>query len=117
MSTSRHYTDYFKTDAVRYIKEHPDMTMKQAAEHLGIPKETLYGWVKIKRRKSSGGEAALRRNCITTCSLIDESEFVDLLFLCCPVESVCLLYRQKEDFIKVPYDPKDEDYLKKIKSE
>ena len=28
------------------------------------------------------------------------------------VETVCCLYHQKKDFIKVPYDPKDEEYLK-----
>ena len=31
------------------------------------------------------------------------------------VESVCCLYRQKKDYISVPYEPKDADYLKMIK--
>ena len=30
-------------------------------------------------------------------------------------ETVCCLYRQKKDFISVPYEPKDAEYLKKIK--
>ncbi len=29
-------------------------------------------------------------------------------------ETVCLLYHQKKDFISVPYEPKDAEYLKKI---
>ena len=29
------------------------------------------------------------------------------------VETVCLLYHQKKDFIFVPYEPKDAEYLKK----
>lgn len=28
-------------------------------------------------------------------------------------ETVCLLYHQKKDFISVPYEPKNADYLKK----
>ena len=30
------------------------------------------------------------------------------------VEAVCCLYRQKKDFISVPYEPKDADHLKKV---
>ncbi|MBP5154841.1 MAG: 23S rRNA (uracil(1939)-C(5))-methyltransferase RlmD, partial [Lachnospiraceae bacterium] len=30
------------------------------------------------------------------------------------VETVCLLYHQKKDFIYVPYEPKDAEYLKNI---
>ena len=29
------------------------------------------------------------------------------------VETVCCLYHQKKDFILVPYEPKDAEYLKK----
>ena len=31
------------------------------------------------------------------------------------VETVCCLYHQKNDFISVPYEPKDADYLKQLK--
>lgn len=31
------------------------------------------------------------------------------------VETVCLLYRQKKDFISVPYEPKDAEYLRQNK--
>ena len=30
------------------------------------------------------------------------------------VETVCLLYHQKKDFISVPYEPQDADYLEII---
>ena len=33
------------------------------------------------------------------------------------VETVCCLYRQKKDFISVPYEPIDDDYLKQQKKE
>ena len=28
------------------------------------------------------------------------------------METVCCLYQQKKDFISVPYEPKNDDYLK-----
>lgn len=58
MSTIRRYTDDFKKDAIRYVEEHPDMPTHQAADYLGMPKETLYGWVKVYRRKIRDGSAA-----------------------------------------------------------
>ncbi|MBO4705195.1 MAG: transposase [Spirochaetaceae bacterium] len=58
MSTIRRYTKDFKNDAIQYVEAHPDMPMEQAAEHLGMPKETLYGWVKAYRRKLRGNEIA-----------------------------------------------------------
>lgn len=57
MSTIRRYTEDFKQDAIKYVESHPNMTMQQAAEYLGMPKETLYGWVKAYRRKLRNGEA------------------------------------------------------------
>ena len=58
MTTIRRYTDDFKKDAVQYVEAHPGMTLQQAADYLGTPKETLYGWVKAHRRKLRDGEAA-----------------------------------------------------------
>lgn len=57
MSTIRRYTEDFKQDAIKYVESHPNMSMQQAAEYLGMPKETLYGWVKAYRRKLRNGEA------------------------------------------------------------
>lgn len=45
------YTAEFKRDAVRYVKEHKELTTHEAAENLGVPYNTLYGWVKEDRRK------------------------------------------------------------------
>ena len=59
MSTIRRYTKDFKQDAIKYVEEHPDITMQQAAEYLGMPKETLYGWVKAYRRKLRDGDTAI----------------------------------------------------------
>ena len=33
------------------------------------------------------------------------------------IETVCCLYHQKKDFISVPYEPKNTDYLKKDESD
>ena len=41
MSTIRRYTDDFKRDAIRYVEEHPDVPLQQAAEYLAMPKDTL----------------------------------------------------------------------------
>ena len=48
----RTYTDDFKRDALDYVKNHSDLSYKAVAERLGVPKETLYGWIKKERRKS-----------------------------------------------------------------
>ena len=58
MTTLRRYSNDFKRDAVQYVEEHPDMTMQQAADYLGMPKETLYGWIKAYRRKLRDGDEA-----------------------------------------------------------
>ncbi len=49
---ARTYTAEFKRDAVRYVKEHKELTNHEAAENLGVPYHTLYGWVKEDRRKN-----------------------------------------------------------------
>ena len=37
----------------------------------------------------------------------------DIIFIAAThVETVCLLYHQKKDFISAPYEPKDAEYLK-----
>jgi len=50
MSTIRHYTEDIKQDATKYVESHHNMTMQQAVEYLGLPKETLYGWDKAYRK-------------------------------------------------------------------
>ena len=45
------YTDDFRRDALNYVKTHPELSCKEVAERLGMPKETLYGWVRKDRRQ------------------------------------------------------------------
>lgn len=46
------YSPDFRKDAVRYAKEHTELTNREAAENLGVPYHTLYGWIKDERRKA-----------------------------------------------------------------
>lgn len=46
------YTDDFKRDALDYVKNHPDLSCKAVAERLGMPTETLYGWIRKERRRN-----------------------------------------------------------------
>ena len=56
MATPKRYTADFKNDAVKYVESHPEMTVFQISKHLGIPKDTLYSWVKAARRKQNGAD-------------------------------------------------------------
>lgn len=50
----RQYEKQFKEDAVQYVLDHPEMDKRQAAEHLNVPYDTLYGWYKRRRREERG---------------------------------------------------------------
>ena len=39
----------FKEDAVRYRKDHPELTVQKAAENLGISESALKNWMKAAR--------------------------------------------------------------------
>lgn len=56
MGRLRRYTKEFKEDAVKYVEAHPEMKIQAVADYLGIPKETLYDWVKTYRRQLRAGE-------------------------------------------------------------
>lgn len=47
MGTGRHYDEKFKLQAIKLAKE---TGIKKAAEELGIPKNTLGGWVSKARK-------------------------------------------------------------------
>lgn len=72
--TIRRYSNDFKHDAVQYVESHPDMSLQDAADNLGMPKETLYGWVKAYRRKLRAGESEPIKGNLTD----DEKEIIRL---------------------------------------
>lgn len=44
---AKQYTEEFKKDAVRYWREHPELSIGKCAENLGIGKSTLSQWGKL----------------------------------------------------------------------
>ena len=46
---------------------------------------------------------------------IERIQCVDMFCLTGDVETVCCLYHQKKDFISVPYEPQNTDYLQQLK--
>ena len=53
---ARTYTPEFKEDAVRYCVDHPELDNHQKADYLGVPYNTLYGWIKAYNRKLRAGD-------------------------------------------------------------
>lgn len=43
---SKQYDEEFKESAVKYYKEHSELSFKKCSENLGIASSTLAGWVK-----------------------------------------------------------------------
>lgn len=58
MSQGSRYSQQFKEDAVRYRKDHPDLSLKQAALNLGVSDSALKSWIKVA--KESGGTVETR---------------------------------------------------------
>lgn len=52
MSQGSTYSQQFKEDAVRYRKDHPDMSLKQAATNLGVSDSALKSWIKVAKESS-----------------------------------------------------------------
>ena len=49
MAKGTQYSKQFKEDAVRYRKDHPELTVQKAAETLGISESALKNWMKAAR--------------------------------------------------------------------
>lgn len=49
MAKGTQYSKQFKEDAVRYRKDHPELTVQKAAENLGISESALKNWMKTAR--------------------------------------------------------------------
>lgn len=45
----KQHTKQFKLDAVKYVKEHPDLTQTECAKNLGIGVSTLGKWLALYR--------------------------------------------------------------------
>ena len=58
MTKAKQHDKQFKLDAVRYRKEHPDLTLEQCAKNLGIGVSTLSHW--SKQYKDSNGDIPVR---------------------------------------------------------
>ncbi len=54
---SRQYEKEFKENAVQYHHDHPELTIKECAEKLGVPYDTYHGWLNSYKYK---GENAFR---------------------------------------------------------
>lgn len=46
MSKGKQYSQQFKEDAVRYRKDHPELTIRKVADNLGISESALKSWMK-----------------------------------------------------------------------
>ena len=49
MAKGRSFTKEFKEDAVRYRKEHPELTLQQAASNLGISMSAVRDTIRYGR--------------------------------------------------------------------
>lgn len=43
------YTTQFKQDAVNYVHDHPELSVRQCADNLGVNPHTLHGWLRKVR--------------------------------------------------------------------
>ena len=50
---ARYYSQEFKQDALQYKKDHPELDNHQIADYLGVPYGTLYGWIKLERKREN----------------------------------------------------------------
>lgn len=58
MAKGTAYTQQFKEDAVRYKKEHPELSYQAAASNLNVSISALKSW--IKKAKENDGEVPTR---------------------------------------------------------
>lgn len=49
MAKGTNYTQQFKEDAVQYRKDHPELTLRKAAENLGISESALKSWTRLSK--------------------------------------------------------------------
>lgn len=49
MARGTQYSQQFKEDAVKYRKDHPELTLSQTAKNLGISESALKNWIKVSK--------------------------------------------------------------------
>lgn len=49
MAKGTQFSQQFKEDAVRYRNEHPEISLRKAAENLGISESALKTWIKAAK--------------------------------------------------------------------
>lgn len=52
--TRKVFDNEFRNSAVRYVQDHNELTMKEAANNLGVGKSTLSRWVSEARNSNEG---------------------------------------------------------------
>ena len=60
MAKGTQYSKQFKEDAVRYRKDHPELTVQKAAENLGISESALKNWMKAGNYSSDEAKEIAR---------------------------------------------------------
>lgn len=48
------FDNEFRNNAVRYVHEHKELTMREAADNLGVGKSTLARWISEAKNSSEG---------------------------------------------------------------
>lgn len=49
MSQGSRYSQQFKEDAVRYRKDHSELSLKQAVTNLGVSDSALKSWIRVAK--------------------------------------------------------------------
>ena len=49
MAKGTQYSQQFKEDAVRYREDHPELTIRKAADNLGVSESALKSWIKASK--------------------------------------------------------------------
>lgn len=52
--TRKVFDNDFRNNAVRYVQEHKELTVKEAADNLGVGKSTLSRWISEAKNSNEG---------------------------------------------------------------
>lgn len=50
MAKGTQYSQQFKEDAIRYKEDHPELTIRKAADNLGISESALKSWIRAAKK-------------------------------------------------------------------